>query len=159
MKIKAQLTGQFVVYMAAAVVAVIVVIYGFSAIKTFLEQRGDVETTKLVEDLKTEIIKMATQPRDVEQKNLRAPLKYTQLCFIDSQNPGILDDPLINESYQSGKNFFLISNEQTIGYDIGIIVTSPQSPLCIDNPTGLTKLRLEGLGNSVQVSEWPTNLQ
>jgi hypothetical protein len=179
---KAQITGQIFIYIMAALIFGLVLLYGYSAIGDFLKRTNQVSEIELATDLKSSIKSIASS-QDVKQKSISVPSRFKEICFIDlnkqrfdigNTEPELCkptkDDGSVNEEYNLLIcNFWKSETQQNVfllpGADIKMYVgeievyKGPTTPYpgynCTSIVGGKVKLRLEGKGDKTYVSEWP----
>jgi len=158
MKKRAQMPGQIFIYILAMVIFSMTLIYGYKAIKHFQSRTEEVESLQLESDIKNEIEKMGHDYGSVKKKILTLPLGYEEACFIssyhfpDSISTGhnLIDDH-INSGFKD-KNMFLWPGGEPSFY-IGDIKVENGS-VCIDVSGSKIILKLESMGDYVEVSKW-----
>ena len=97
----------------------------------------------------------------VKKLDLSIPSKYSEICFVDlgMEEPPLEfrdEHPLMYDAWLSGaQNVFLVPMAET-PINVGKIKISDMYPgyLCLPIRSGKITLRLEGLGDSTEISEW-----
>jgi hypothetical protein len=84
---KAMGIGQVFVFIVAAVTFALIMIFGYSAITSFLESGEEVEFVQFKTDLENSIKKIYTEYSSVRVKDFSLPVKYEQICFINLEYP------------------------------------------------------------------------
>ena len=159
MKKKAQIPGQIFIYILAMVIFSMTLIYGYKAIKHFQSRTEEVESLQLESDIKNEIEKMGYDYGSVKKKILTLPLGYKGACFISSypfptsniSTGHNLIDNHINNKFKD-KNMFLWPGGEPSFY-IGDIKVDNDA-VCINASGSKIMLRLESMGDYVEVSKW-----
>ncbi len=164
--------GQIFIYVMAAIIFSLVLLYGYRAIGDFINRADQVAEIELRTDLKTSI-KSTASSQDVKQKVITVPSKFKEICFIDLDvqdhagltpaQTAICDDTsddynaLICNFWTTGtqNNVFLIPGAE-VTIDVGNIDLGSDGFLCIPTSDGKAKLRLEGAGDRTRISEWPS---
>lgn len=153
MKTKAQMIGQIFIYILAVVMVAFILLYGYSAIKTFKDRAEQVAFIKFKTDLESTVKSVSFDYGTVKKAEFLVPSGYKEVCFIDLNKPTIPDDPVIEDSVKSGveKNVFLVAQVAEESFYVGnITVKDP----CMAVKGGKIKIRLEGKGNYAAISEW-----
>jgi hypothetical protein len=158
---KSQITGEVFVYLMAAIIFTLVVIYGYRAINDFLARSEQVSLIEFSQDIKS-TVKRISSGSDVEKKTFLLPKKYTEICFIDIRQPAstcptfATSYPIIYNSWEDGveQNVFLVPHSDLKMYVGDIKVNGNCECITINNHK--VDLRLEGRGDSTLISEWPS---
>lgn len=169
MKTKAQIAGQVFVYILAIFVFAVILLYGYSAIKGFIEKGEETAFIQFKNTLEGEVSRIYTEPGDIIVFNERSPLTvpgdYKSVCFIDYRTttdtvavPEWLDGDtkqILLSAVDAGvhtstENVFTIPPAQSPIY-LGYIETSP-SIFCVNITKGLLNIRIEGLGYGTKIS-------
>lgn len=163
---KSQISGQVFIYILAAMLFVLILIWGVKAIS---DLKVKSEQAALI-DLKTELssaIKSVRSTADVKKRTLVLPSNFDKICFIDlnayaEQNAGIKQEStMIYDSWKDRvrQNVFLLPRGDFEMYIDKLEVNEPGGKrwLCINAVNGQVSLRLEGKGDRTKVSKWGTN--
>lgn len=165
---KAQLIGQVFVFLTAAILFGMVLLYGYKAIATFGQQRRDVALIEFQDDLRAAVAKVAIDYGSVKKFVINVPADYDEVCFIDLETvkqrgiPDFIRDerPLIANEIEGGsdQNVFLKPfPDQPLR--IPTIAVGGESEeegyLCIENTRVGVILKLSGLGDKAKVELWP----
>ncbi len=162
---KAQIIGQVFIFILAALIAVLIIIYGYRAIVSFTQKTEDITLLNFQTGLEREIRKMASEYGSVKRLDLNLPSNYDKFCivYLDYQNkertplctpnsdnfePGICDAWTTDGNQD---NAFLIPIYPMEVPDVQI----SEGYLCPTVRGNKISLRLEGLGDRTKVSEWP----
>tara|TARA_Y100000031_G_scaffold143464_1_gene173946 strand:+ start:142 stop:672 length:531 start_codon:yes stop_codon:yes gene_type:complete len=169
---KAQIMGQIFIYIMAAIIFSLVLLYGYTAISDFINRADQVAEIELRTDLKASI-KSTASSQDVKQKVISIPSKFKEICFIDldiqnhhgitAEQTAMCDstspdfNALICNFWTTGaqNNVFLIPGAE-VSIDVGNIDLDTKGFLCVKTSEGKAKLRLEGKGDRTKISEWPS---
>lgn len=167
---KSQIFGQIFIYILAIIIFSLILLYGYKTVKSFGKKADDVTMIQLITELKTSVKKVKGDYGTIRKKELSIPGVYSYVCFLDldysgqaSSNDicmsGTLDyHPAVCNSWQdqAQSNMFLITSKEEIvaHYVAGIEIDSKYD--CMEVKQGKIVLRLEGLGNAVKLSEWPS---
>jgi len=167
---KAQIAGQVFIYILAVVIAALVIIYGYNAIKGFIDKQRQIEIIQFKTDIQSAVRTVSTDYGSV--KKFEHAIPGEAICILDINYQGNRDstclcdkticsedeiwqyDPIICDSWQSTKdqNIFIIPQIETP------ILASPlkvdNGYLCLKAPKNQITLRIEGFGNHAKISEW-----
>lgn len=173
---KAQIISQVFVLILAAIVFILILSYGYSALNNIWQRSEQVAFIDFSTTLQSEVKAISLSYGSVKKLDLSGlPTKYKTICVVtgekkdrtaDSRSGAQLEGlplayPLIYELYEPGgaNVFFVPSAPQNI--KLPNIEASPNPDgsgtkkwFCIPVDRGDVTLRLEGLGNSVRVSPW-----
>jgi len=162
---KAQIIGEVFLFIMAAALAVLIIIYGYKALSGFTSRTEEISLVNFKTDLQSEIRTIASDYGSVKKLDLTMPGRFDVFCLIDIEQRNLasttglctLGHPDYNpevcdawETEGNEENAFLIPitpiKVSKMDIDGGY--------LCI-KPTGnKISLRLEGLGDRTKVSEW-----
>jgi len=171
---KAQIIGQVFVFIIAAILFTLVLLYGYKAIGTFGEQRKEIALIEFQDDLRAAISKVAVDYGSVKKFTMNVPSDFEEICFIDL-------DKIRGTGGQGGigvKAFLanshpLIANEINGGTSQNVFLDPfPDQPLriprisvggpnedqgflCLPNTRVGILLKLSGLGNKAKIELWP----
>jgi len=164
-----QIMGQIFIFALAAILFGLILLYGYKAITEFTQTREDVELIGMRDRLKSAVQQVSANYGSVKKYTLNIPTQYKHICFIEFiQDKQILQQvvtrmyeisPLAADAIEGGseQNVFLIpfAQSEIIVPRLDIKDNGGETFfLCIPNPGGRLVLRLEGLGDRTQVSEW-----
>jgi len=156
---KAQLIGQVFVLVIAAIVFILILAYGYSAISHFLQSSEQVAFL----DFKTSLISAIEQIKpdfgSVRKLSLHVPKRYNKLCVVSSYPSEIVlasdfkdEYPVLFEVWQTGsENVFLLPKQQSGLFVSDVFVD--KGYFCIDI-SRVVDLRIKGLGDRTGVSVW-----
>lgn len=157
-KNKAQITSQVFMFILAAIVFGLIILYGYQAITKFMKTSSEIALADFQNEFirETELIK-----RDygsVSKIELTLPRKYTGICIADSDSTKIdvsdfeIKQPRMYSAWRKGaENVFITPPAQPIKIkDISI----DGGYFCIENNFGKIALRIEGQGDKAIVSKW-----
>ncbi len=161
---KAQIVGQVFIYVVAAILFSLIILYGYKAISKLVHDSDNLALVQLKSDLES-AVRSVKSTSDVKKKTVVLPSGATKLCFIElekdapgNQPPPNLS-PLIWDSWNDDvqQNVFLLPQKSDLKIYIGKIQIGEQADpgyLCIDAVNGQITLRLEGKGDRTKISEW-----
>jgi len=167
-KKKAQIIGQAFIFILAAILFSLILLYGYKAISRIGETQSEVELVEFRDSLSTVVNQIRQDYGSVKKYALKIPSDYKEICVVDlklltsvdaiNELNTIRDErPLIADVIESGsyQNVFTKPVAKT-PLKIGGIDLGEDGIFCVENTGGITNLRLEGLGDKARISEWPT---
>ena len=155
----AQLYSQVFIYLLTVVLVSFILVYGYSAVKSFKDKADDVACLKFRNDLQNIIETTTSDFGTVKRKDINLCGKFTKASFVESFGSPNLPwggvDPIIEDSVRSNseKNVFLVEDIAKESFYAGKISVEPDV-MCISATSGKISLRLEGRGNHVVLSAW-----
>jgi hypothetical protein len=167
---KAQIVSQLFIYILAIFVFAVIVLYGYSAIKGFMQRGEETAFIQFKNTLESEVAGISTEPGDIIVFNEKNPLTiagdYMAVCFVDSraeagafipqwisnETKQIISSAISANVHKSTENVFLEPPSQSPIY-LGIIQTYPDKVLCINITNSRLDIRIEGLGNGAGISQ------
>jgi hypothetical protein len=164
---KSQVANQVFVYVLAAIVFSMVLMYGYKAINNFASDARYVSLVQLKTDLESSINDIAST-QNVKLKTFRIPSDFRQLCFFDSykdySSAGtyITDcsdgkyDGVTCDAWESNTsiNGFLSPIGAVSFKTVRIELTDSSKPIeCFNITAGKIKLRLQGKGDRTVIRE------
>ncbi len=164
--------GQVFVYIVAALTFALIMIFGYKVISEFIPRGEEVQFLQFKNELEGAVRKIYSEYGSVREKTFRLPGKYEQICFVDfsqAYNPALCSDDAVacsfwkdTEGYDSAaydnaaENVFLKpAASQQIKLTMFHLVPAAEGEdgfLCVKITQGAFTLRLEGRGDSTQVS-------
>jgi hypothetical protein len=155
LKKKGQLLSQVFVFMLAAVTLVMILLFGYKYIDSFMEQQEKVEMINFRDTLLDGVNSIRTRYGSIDKLTLQIPSRYGELCFVDSDSSGNLvqDRPLLHNLWSSDKNqtvFLIPLSELNIKVEN---VQVENGYFCTPTETKMD-LKLESLGKKVKISLW-----
>ncbi|MBD3304658.1 hypothetical protein GF343_05970 [Candidatus Woesearchaeota archaeon] len=154
---RAQMIGQIFVFVVAAIIFILILTYGYKAISNFLARSEQVALIDFKSDLESAVEVIKRDYDSVRKVELRLPKRFNELCVVDVDKCGALkaSRPLMYSLCLAGsENVFLVPKQETPIFLPDISVPDPGF-VCVPVAGGKAVLRLEGLGKSTLVSEWP----
>lgn len=157
---KGQIIGQIFIYILAIILIAFVLGYGYKTIAAFGQKTEQVSFLKFKTELQNAVKTITTDFGSVKIKVFPVPGNYNEVCFVRSHEsfPPISlifsNYPIISDSVESDveKNVFLVKNTAKDSFYVGKIVTNPDL-YCVNVTNSAIKLRLEGKGDHVVISE------
>ncbi|MBS3130982.1 hypothetical protein J4212_00980 [Candidatus Woesearchaeota archaeon] len=161
---KAQLISQVFIYIVAVLVTAFILGFGYKAIASFKEKAGQASELKLRNDMTNAVKTISSDYGSVRVMDIRVPGGYNEVCFVKTYNgfpsdqsaATIADYPIIKNSIDSNSedNVFLVDNIERSSFAIGKIDPDPDF-LCAKIPSGILRLKLEGMGDHTRISALP----
>jgi len=164
---KGQVAGQIFVYIIAVVVVGFIIVYGYSAIKSFSQKEQQVEYITLKTDIENTFKSIVSDYGSIKRPDLNVPGKYEMVCFVDktkaaaAQETGLckedstdnLYEPVVCASWSLGQDNVYLVPDGSISWDVGNIqINNGDAFLCIPVVNNKVNLQLKSLGDKVQVS-------
>jgi len=178
---RGQIIGQVFVFIIAAVIFILILTYGYKAFNTLRTRGDEVAFVDFVSKLKNEVKSISLSYGSTKKLELSGlPAKYKTICFVTendikenllgtkaSTDPRNLNAkyPMIYSLYEPNGEanvFFMPGSPTPVKVDNIQACDDPNGQacnaqwFCSSLDRGSVTLRLEGLGNGVRVSEWPT---
>lgn len=154
----AQLTSNVIIFVLAAIIFGLIILYGYNAITKFLERSEDVAIASFENEFKQAIKAVQRDYGSVFRLELALPAKYSDVCVADSDcqriNVGNFQtiEPRIYAAWRTcSENIFLKPPTKPILIPEVVV---PDGYFCLKN-TGKIILRLQGLGDRAEVTPWP----
>ena len=170
---KAQIAGQVFVFIMAAALAVLIIIYGYKAITSFTSRANEISIVNFKTQLQSEIRTISSDFGSVKRLDLTLPGNFDGLCFIDlsvsstyakntclckqdTQCPGQRDyNPVVCDAWTTAgytENVFLVSSSSTDSMKVTSLDLGLDGYKCFHGSKII--LRLEGEGDKTKISEW-----
>lgn len=129
------------------ILIVIFLIFAFFVIKKFLGMKSDVETGKLIEDLRNDVDKMWKSSQGSQEIEYSVPSKAEQICFVDynseSRGRNLERYSKLKQVYNGEENLFFYPVGSGNGLDAVEIqhisiekITEKENPYCILSEDG-----------------------
>jgi len=167
---KGQIIGQAFIFILAAILFSLILLFGYRAISRIGETQSEVELIEFKDGLSSAVGKVRLDFGSVKKYSLKIPDKFKEVCLIDlafmnRRRPTLeaLRDvkPLIFDAIEAGtdQNVFTSPLSKT-PIKIGAIETGNAKEvgypayMCIENTGAVIDLRLEGLGDRTRISLW-----
>lgn len=160
-KKKSQVQTQMFVYMLALVVIALVLLYGYNAIRGFINTSNDVNLVQFKTDFSAAVEGQSHEFRSVIKKQLLLPSGYNEVIIVDLNkvaNASLrLQYPMMYDSWLDGveKNVFLIGKSKIESFYAGKIYFEPiQDHIILKAPDRIVEMKLTGMGGSTKIDEW-----
>lgn len=160
---KAQIIGQVMMFVLAALVFIIVLTYGYSAIKKFLETGEELNIAEFQNTFANAVENIKRDYGSTTKIDLSVPPKYTTICIADSdstiQNDDFMNDKKLQRIYHAWKTgtqnvFFVPPSAQQLKKINDITIDDNGKPYFCTQNKGKLSLKLEGTGDRAKVSIW-----
>lgn len=164
-KNKAQLLSQVFVFMIAAATLVMILLFGYKYIDSFIHEQEQIELIRFRDELTGGVNSIRTRYGSVDKLTLTIPSKYSELCFVDSEKGG--KDGILEKERPLLYNLWSADNTQTVFLlplqELSIKIENLEVE---ENVNGVVKnyfctqaqtkldLKLESLGKKVKISQW-----
>ncbi len=154
---KAQMIGQIFVLVIAAIVFILILGYGYSAISHFIKSSEQVALIEFKTSLISGVEQIKSDYGSVRKVSLRIPKRHQRLCVVSSDTDADTGEfqtrfPLLFEIWQTGsENVFLIPKQESPIFISEVVV--PNGYFCT-GVSGNVDLRVKGLGDKTEVSVW-----
>jgi hypothetical protein len=159
---KGQVQTQVFIYIIALVVIALVLIYGYSSIRSFIHSSDDVNYMQFQTDFTNTVDSMSHEYESVIKKEIKLPRMYTEMIVIDltkTANASFGDIyPVVFDSWGANvtRNVFLVGdNNNVVGFSAGkVVVGENKDHVIVNAPDNVLKLRLTGVGGATRVEPW-----
>lgn len=152
---RAQIQGQIFVYILALFIVGLILYFGYNAIQDLTDRADLAAKIKFQTDIESYIKSLRGNYGSEKTIRLNVPGGFEKVCFADISfhfGNEMNDYPIIEESVKSGvqKNVFLFP-PGTDAYYVGEMEVADNFK-CFDVLAGRITIKLEGKGNSVEIS-------
>ena len=161
---KAQTVSEIFVIIVAAIVLIMIILWGSKAIQSFTERTDDAKLVNFINSLKNNVEKVAYQRGTAKKVDIQAPSGFTKVCFTEKgkvNNPATYPRPqgtpqiVIDRALKLDQNVFFIPPSE-ISVTIKNMIVQ-KGILCLNVIDGNILFRAEGTGRNVCVSSWDAN--
>ena len=153
------------IYILAIIVFSLTIIYGYKAVKYFVDRSNEISYLELENKIKNDVDRVkADTYGTVKKTTLTIPGNFRQVCFVNSYNQQYpFQNDMVDLDYSLIKNDVIVSKNKNMflappgstGFNIGEIeVDDPGKWACYDIQGSKLSLRLESMGDHVKVSQW-----
>jgi len=168
-KKEGQMIGQAFIFILAAILFSLILLFGYRAISRIGETQTEVEMVEFKDSLSGAINKIRLDYGSVKKFPLKIPNVFKEVCFIDLESmkdPVKFDglkgkSPLIADAVESGafdpkedQNVFTKPPAKT-PIKVGAIDAGEKGYICFENKGAMINLRLEGMGDKAGITAWP----
>ena len=163
---KAQMIGEIFVFILAGFVFVLILLYGYKAITSFLGTQEVVQVTDFKTDLEAKIKGIRLSFGSVRKAELTLPAKFTTFCVADphmsEQHKNLFREeyPLMYNAWADAGTTAFLEPVLDTGIQLPDIAvhgpTNPADPgfLCEPIRNGKLVLGLRGLGDRAEIMHW-----
>lgn len=169
---KGQIIGQAFIFILAAILFSLILLFGYRAISRIGETQSEVELIEFKDGLSSAVGKVRLDYGSVKKYSLKIPDMFKEVCLIDLafmtglQGGKKLEalknvKPLIVDAIEAGTDQNVFTNPfSKTPITIGAIETGNAKEfgypayMCIKNTGVVIDLRLEGLGDRTRISLW-----
>lgn len=161
---KAQISAQVFIYLGAAVIAGLILIFGFKAIGTITRVFSETNIDDFVSDFTNDVERISKQSDSVSKFEHDLPDVFDTVCFIDSLqdngefgfSPGIIDNPFIRNKVQNDveENVFLLREGEVEEAFYVEDMDVRANYLCVENE-GLITVWMKGTGKKTELYTGP----
>jgi len=159
---RAQTIGQVFVFILAGLVFVLVITYGYKAIKNFMARSEEVALVDFQHDFESAVETIKYDYGSVRKIELRLPSKFLGVCVLDVNNcPSSLPELVLSNKRMSFEWMLVAcktgsSNAFTIPRSVDLFLPDVvvDGFVCVPVINGKVILRFEGLGKKAKVSAW-----
>ncbi len=159
---KAQIIGQVFIFILAGLIFILIITYGYKAVRYFIERQEQVMILDFRTDLEIAVEGVKRDYGTVRKVEFKLPSRYLGVCFFDALECAKTTPKLILPTQEiivdwaqdacviKSANVFTIPRDQAISLpDIQV----DEGYVCIPN-TGKITVRMEGTGKKAKISEW-----
>ena len=148
---KAQLAGQIFIYIIAVVVVGLIILYGYSAIKSFSKRGEEVEYLTLKTSLESAVKGISSDFGSIKRPDIAIPGKYKQVCFGEKVSGAVINatqwcmkEPIACAVWRTNRSNVFLIPDGTDNFDVGEIATLPQGEhvICFDVVNNKINLQL-----------------
>lgn len=159
---KAQIIGQVFIYILAGLVFVLIIAYGYKAVKYFIDRQEQVVLVDFRTDLETAVEGVKRDYGTVRKVTFKLPSKYFGVCFLDpiscsTETPElILPNQKMNLPWTQDACAVKSANVFVVPRTLDLYIPDLQvdnGSVCIPNTNGVV-VKLEGTGKKAKVSQW-----
>lgn len=163
---KSQTVSEIFVIIVAALVLIMIILWGSRAIKSFTERTDDAKLVNFINSLKQDVEKVAFQRGTARKVEIQAPGGFTKVCFTEKskvvlnavkQPPNYpytaIPKIVVDRATKLDQNVFFIPPSE-ISIKIKNMTVSNKGIVCLDVKDGNILFRAEGTGRTVCVSQW-----
>lgn len=154
------ITTQPLIYLIGLIVIAFIFIFGYFAISKFKDQADEIGYVRFKENLKNQVDKIAREYGGVKTDVFYLPAKYKYVCFADTIHKNYINAenvpyPIVWNYLSDGMtdNVFILKEDLEESFSLGKIEIESPYFMCVSNMGGKIKLRLEGFGDRVRITE------
>lgn len=163
---KGQIQTQIFVYIIALLVIALILLYGYNAIRGFVDRSDEVNLVQFRTEFSNAIEMQSHEYRSVIKKQALLPRKFTKMIIVDKKKLGgntsteFADKyPIVQDAWSAGTkdNIFLVGEKNVESFYAGNIYFDPShipDHIVIDAPDRVVELKLTGMGGSTKIEVW-----
>ena len=166
--VKSQIYGQIFIYILTIVLVSFILVFGYNAIQNIRDKATQIECLNFKNDLRNSIEIISSDFGRIKKADIGLCSPYRQVCFVETfkdipnrnapRSSVTPIDPIIKDSIMSktDKNTFLVDKTAKDSFYAGnISIADPAlDVLCVNAINGKISLKMEVMGNHVEVSQW-----
>ncbi len=159
---RGQIIGQVFIYILAGLVFVLIIAYGYKAVKYFMERQEQVVLVDFRTDLETAVERVKRDYGTVRKVTFKLPSKFSGVCFLDpitcsTGTPElILPSQKISLPWAQDACAVKSANVFVVPRTLDLYLPDLQvdnGSVCIPNTNGVI-VKLEGTGKKAKISPW-----
>ena len=164
---KGQIIGQIFIFVLAALIFVLILLYGYRAISGFLKTKEQVEVTEFKTELESKVKAIRISYGSVRRAEFVLPATYLEFCAVDpNMSPNHANmfsesHPLMYNAWfgDPSNTIFLRPLLETSIQLEDVAVKGPQNPdepgyLCLPITSGKLVIGMRGLGDRAEIIPW-----
>lgn len=174
--VRGQIAGQIFIYIVAIVVVGFIIVYGYSAVKSFRQRGEEVEYISLKTNIESSVKGIVSDYGSVRRPDFMVPSKYSSVCFVkkelakSSDGPAAISasplcrsgdgddfyEPIACEGWKTGRSNVFLIPDGTDAFDVGAIQLTEDDDnfLCVPVVNGRLRVTLTGKGDRVMIEEY-----
>jgi hypothetical protein len=165
---KAQPASQIFTYIIAIVIVGVILIFGYSAVRTFVHRSDQITIVKFQKELETAVKTVSNDYGTVKKYNFDLSNDYKQVCFVRNYDKASVASGFIPANFQQypviwdsiyeqvDKNIFLIKSNRFVAEKLLVgVVSLPNTEVfkCLNVSNARLSVKMEGMGDHVVISE------
>ena len=164
---------QIFIFIIAILIASMIFLYGYRAIRDFTQRTDEVTLVKFQTELQSAVRTISSDYGSVKRLELSIPSKYSKVCFVDyakfNQGSAICTrisgredefNPLICDAWKDQtQNVFLVPFADIPIKTNNLEVSGSEGFMCRTAQNGRIAVRLEGRGDRALIDEWQWTIQ
>jgi len=160
----AQTIGQVFVFILAGLIFILIITYGYNAVKNFMARSEEVALVDFRNDFESAVEKIKYDYGSVRRVEFRLPAKFSGVCVLDINNcPSSASSPeLVLHNKKLSFEWMSVAcragsaNVFTVPRSVDLFLPDVvvDGFVCVPVVDGKVILRFEGLGKKARVSSW-----
>ncbi len=150
--------GQVFIYLISTLVIILVLYFGYNAISGITKKQQELSFVKFQTSLKDMVSYTSSDYGTVRVEDFYVPSTFTEVCFVDphlittrDSSPILQSYPVIIDSVESGVLADVFALQAGAPFYIEKINVTGDF-LCVPVTNGKIRIRIEGKGDSAQIS-------